>query len=122
MGERRPTALRVIGLIASVLSGLFGIGGGVVFVPALVLLGSMAAKEASGTSLASLLTVGALGAWQYYRNGLLDLRAATLIALELFLGALVGARLALRLPARDLQPWFAVFLVALAIDLWVTAK
>ncbi|MBL8985411.1 MAG: sulfite exporter TauE/SafE family protein [Gemmatimonadetes bacterium] len=116
-------ALIVIGLIAGVLSGLFGIGGGVVIVPALVILGRMAPKQATGTSLAALLLpVGALGAWQYYRNGLLDLRAATLIALGLFFGALVGARLALQLPARDLQRSFAVFLVALAIDLWVTAK
>lgn len=84
-------ALIVIGLIAGVLSGLFGIGGGVVIVPALVLLGRMAPKQATGTSLAALLLpVGALGAWQYYRNGLLDLRAATLIALGLFFGALVG--------------------------------
>ncbi len=58
-----------IGLVAGVLSGLFGIGGGVVIVPALILLARMPTLTATGTSLgALLLPVGALGAWTYYKN------------------------------------------------------
>lgn len=113
----------LIGLGAGVLSGLFGIGGGVVIVPALVFLAQMAQKTATGTSLAALLLpVGALGAWQYYKAESLDLRAALLIAPGLAIGALVGAKLALQLPSRDLQRAFAIFLVAVAGRMWIAAK
>ena len=111
-----------IGLAAGILSGMFGIGGGVVIVPALLLVGKMAPERATGTSLAALLLpVGALGAWHYYRHGYLDLRVAFLIAAGLFLGAWLGAHLALRLPARDLQRAFALFLVLVAVHLWTSA-
>ncbi len=115
--------LIIIGVGAGILAGLFGIGGGVVIVPALLLVARMTPEKAIGTSLAALLLpVGALGAWEYYRGGQVDVRAALLVALGLFLGAWVGAQLALRLPARDLQRVFAVFLVAVAVHLWWTAK
>jgi len=111
-----------IGLAAGGLSGLFGIGGGVVIVPALVLVARFLPERATGTSLAALLLpVGGLGAWYYYRHGHVDIRAAALIALGLFLGAWLGAHVALRLPARDLQRAFAVFLVFVAIHLWITS-
>lgn len=111
-----------IGLAAGVLSGLFGIGGGVVIVPALLFVVRMSPETATGTSLAALLLpVGALGAWSYYRSGFLDLPAALRIAVGLFLGAWLGAHVALKLPARDLQRAFAVFLVFVAGHLWFTA-
>jgi hypothetical protein len=59
-----------IGMVGGILSGLFGIGGGVVIVPALMFVARMKPETATGTSLASLLLpVGALGAWHYYRHG-----------------------------------------------------
>lgn len=112
----------VIGFVAGILAGLFGIGGGVVIVPALILLAHMKPHLATGTSLgALLLPVGLLGAWQYYRQGSLDVRISLWIALGLAVGALLGAFLALRLPERELQRLFSVFLLALAIRLWMTA-
>ena len=70
-----------IGLGAGVLSGLFGIGGGIVIVPALLFFAKMSPATATGTSLgALLLPVGALGAWEYYRNGNLDIRSSMLVA------------------------------------------
>jgi len=109
----------LIGLGAGVLSGLFGIGGGVVIVPALMLVASMSPIAATGTSLgALLLPVGALGAWAYYKNGHLDVRAALLISLGLFLGAFFGARLAMMLTPLQLKRAFAVFLVLVAIRVW----
>lgn len=112
----------IIGLFAGVLSGLFGIGGGVVIVPALILLGRQSANRATGTSLAALLLpVGALGAWEYYRRGDLDLRAAGGLAVGLFLGAWIGAHWGSQLPARPLQRAFAAFLAVVAIHLWQTA-
>ncbi|MGE0439789.1 MAG: TSUP family transporter [Gemmatimonadales bacterium] len=112
----------VIGLVAGVLAGFFGIGGGVVIVPALMLLARFSPTKASGTSLAALLLpVGALGAWEYFRNGELDLRAAAAIALGLFLGAWAGAHWANQVPIRYLQRGFSVFLLAIAAHLWWTA-
>jgi uncharacterized membrane protein YfcA len=111
-----------IGMCAGILAGLFGIGGGVVIVPALLLVAKVAPDKATGTSLAALLLpVGALGAWRYYRADLVDLRVAAWIALGLFLGAYFGAEIAVHLPARNLQRAFAVFLVFVAGHLWFTA-
>jgi len=108
-----------IGVVAGVLSGMFGIGGGVVIVPMLMLVASMKPEMATGTSLASLLLpVGALGALHYYRSGFVEVRPALWIALGLALGAYLGAYLALRLPARDLQRAFAIFLVFVAVHMW----
>ena len=86
-----------IDVIAGILSGLFGIGGGVVIVPGLLMIAHMKPETATGTSLAALLLpVGALGAWHYYRHGYVEVRAALWIALGLALGAWLGAHLALK--------------------------
>jgi uncharacterized membrane protein YfcA len=112
----------VLGLAAGVLSGLFGIGGGIVIVPALLYFARMSPATATGTSLAALLLpVGALGAWSYYRGGHLDLRAALLIAVGLFFGAYIGAMLNQSLAPRTAARVFAVFLVAVAVQLWRSA-
>ena len=111
-----------IGLAAGVLSGMFGIGGGILIVPALVFLGHFSAKTALGTSLgALLLPVGLLGAYTYWENGHLDVRASLLIAAGLTLGVYAGARLAQVLPAAVLQRLFAAFIMVLAFRLWVKA-
>lgn len=111
-----------IGLIAGLLSGLFGIGGGVVIVPGLILVAQMKPETAIGTSLgALLLPVGALGAWHYYQHGYVEARPALWIALGLTVGALLGSHVGLKLPPRDLQRAFAVFLTAVAVHMWWTA-
>lgn len=111
-----------IGLAAGVLAGLFGIGGGIVIGPALILLAGFAPKLAIGTSLgALLLPVGALGAWEYYRRGNLNITAALWIALGLLFGAWLGARLANQLAGPQLQKAFAVFLALMAIRVWMEA-
>jgi len=85
----------VIGLVAGVVSGLFGIGGAILIVPALVLILKLDQHTANGTSLAALLLpVGLLGAMQYYRQGKMNIPYAVIIAIGLFLGAYLGARLA----------------------------
>ncbi len=109
----------LIGVGAGVLSGLFGIGGGTVIVPALILIARFDPVTATGTSLAALvLPVGILGAVEYYRNGHLDIRYALLIALGLFAGAWFGARIAQDLQPMVLRRLFAVFLVIVALRLW----
>lgn len=111
-----------IGLAAGVLSGLFGIGGGILIVPALIFFAKFPVKLALGTSLgALLLPVGLLGAYTYYKTGNLEIRASLLIALGLFFGAWFGARVAQGLPAATLQRMFAVFIIAMAVRLWIEA-
>ena len=111
-----------IGLGAGLLSGLFGIGGGIIIVPALMLLGRMQPATATGTSLgALLLPVGALGAWQYYKNGHLDMRASLLIALGIFVGAYLGAVAMQQLNPMMAKRVFAVFLVLVSVRIWATA-
>ena len=112
----------LIGLAAGVLSGLFGVGGGILIVPALVLLADFPAKTALGTSLgALLLPVGLLGAYTYWQHGHLVIRSSLFIALGLFVGAYAGARLAQVIPGHTLQRMFAVFIVIMAVRLWIEA-
>lgn len=111
-----------IGIGAGILSGLFGIGGGVVIVPALVLYGGMQATTATGTSLgALLLPVGALGVYEYWRRGNIQLNASLWIAGGLFVGAWLGALAAQRIAPAQLQRGFAIFLVAAAVRMWMKA-
>lgn len=110
----------LIGLTAGVLSGMFGIGGGVVVVPALVVLLGYGQKTATGTSLlALLLPVGALAVLTYARAGHVNVRAGLLIAAGIFAGALAGSRFALERSETTLRRLFAVVLVALAVRLVV---
>ncbi len=84
--------LLVIGLAAGIAGGMFGIGGGAIMVPAMVLIMGMDQKFATGTSLAAqILPIGILGAIVYQRNGNLNIRDAVLIAAGLVVGNLFGA-------------------------------
>ncbi len=106
--------LILIGLAAGISSGLFGIGGGVLIVPALVFLMKFPIHRAIGTSLAILLPpVGAAAVWAYYRNGNVDMKAALLIAVMLLAGAWLGAQLASRLDGHSMRILFGVFLIGL---------
>ena len=112
----------LIGLAGGVLSGLFGIGGGLVIVPGLILLLGMTPKQAAGTSLAALLLpVGILGAIEYWRAGYIDVRLALLLAVGILIGAFIGARLAVGLPNELIQRAFGVLLVVVGVRLalWV---
>jgi hypothetical protein len=112
----------IVGLAAGILAGLFGVGGGVLIVPGLMFFSKMSQTSAQGTSLgAMLLPVGALGAWEYYKKGDLNVTAALLVGLGIFIAAPVGARLALMIPVKMLQRGFAVFLVVVAARLWYKA-
>ena len=108
----------LIGLAAGVLSGLFGIGGGVVIVPALVLVLGFSQKTATGTSLTALLLPGgALAVWSYADEGHVDVKVGLGLALGIFVGALLGARVALGASDTTLRRGFAVVLVLLALRL-----
>ena len=110
--------LIAIGLGAGVVSGLFGVGGAIVIIPALVLLLKFSQHTANGTSLAALLLpVGLLGALEYYRRGEVNVPYAIVIGLGLAIGALGGAKLAGIVPDLWLRRAFGVLLVIMATRL-----
>jgi uncharacterized protein len=107
-----------VGLVAGVLSGMFGIGGGVVIVPALIYLLKMTQMEATATSLAALIPpVGLLGAYEYYRTGNMNIVWALIVAAGLFVGAYFGARITLSLPADLIRRIYGLFLLAISVKM-----
>src|SRR6201997_5623898 len=112
-----------LGIVAGILVGLLGIGGGVVLVPAMVYLLHMDQHLAQGTSLFILLPPIGLGALrEYWKQGQVDLRAGILCALGILLGAYGGSLAALPIPSRNLQGLFGCFLALSAVLLWMKAQ
>jgi hypothetical protein len=111
-----------IGLVAGLLSGVFGIGGGVVIVPALIYLAGFSQHRATGTSLAVLLPpIGFAAMWEYYRHGNVNVPAAMIIAASVFVGGWFGAVIANRVSGPYLRLSFGVFVIALGLYLMVGA-
>lgn len=107
--------LLVIGLLAGFAGGMFGIGGGAIMVPAMVLLMGVDQKLATGTSIAAqVLPIGLLGAAVYYRNGNLKIGWGLVVAIGLVVGNLLGALLANQpfLSGETMKRLYGVFLVA----------
>ena len=106
----------VIGIGGGLLAGLFGIGGGIILIPALVVWAGFPQHLAVGTSLAVLLPPIGLGAaLEYYRHGNVNVTAAIILALTMFLGSWLGAYVANKLPEAYLCPVFGVFVFAVGI-------
>ena len=115
--------LIVIGVVAGVLSGVFGIGGGVVIVPALIYLAGFRQHQATGTSLAVLLPpIGIAAAYEYYRNGNVDIRSAAFIAAGVLAGGWFGAVVANKISGPYLRLSFGLFVVSLGVYLIVGAS
>jgi uncharacterized membrane protein YfcA len=102
------------GLVAGVLSGLFGVGGGIVFVPALTLGIGLHQLPAEATSLAAIVPVAAVGAWRQQKVDLVRWRQAAIVGSISVIGVLGGAQLATSLPDATLRRAFGVFLVVVA--------
>src|SRR5258708_21996956 len=107
-----------IGIVGGVASGLFGVGGGIVIVPALIYWAGFTQHKATGTSLAVLLPpIGLAATVEYYRHGNVDIPAAAILAVTMFLGAWVGAAIANRMEGPHLRLAFGVFLLWLGVYL-----
>jgi uncharacterized membrane protein YfcA len=112
----------LLGVAAGVLAGLFGVGGGILFVPALLALG-LGQIEAQGTSLLAILPTVLAGTWNQHRYGNLRPRTAVVLGVASIAGVEVGARLATELPETTLRRLFAVLLFAVAAQLvWRTRR
>jgi uncharacterized membrane protein YfcA len=111
------------GICTGILSGLFGIGGGIILVPLLIFAFQMPQHTATGTSLvALLLPVGILGVLEYYRAGKITyehLRFGILIAVGLLVGTYLGAKLALMLSPQVLRRCFSFLLAYVAVRFWL---
>jgi len=110
----------LLGLAAGILSGFIGIGGGILIVPALVLIFGFSQQQAQGTSLAILLPpVGILAAWTYYQHGFVDSKVALIIVIGFIAGGWIGARYATALSNEALGKFFGVVLVVIGIKMFI---
>ena len=113
----------LLGFGAGVLSGLFGVGGGTLFVPTLALVVGLDQLDAQATSLAAIIPVVAFGAWQQHRVGNVRWREGLSVGLFSILGVLGGAALATSLSEDVLRSLFAAFLLVVAGQLlWSTRE
>ncbi|HEX7963907.1 MAG TPA: sulfite exporter TauE/SafE family protein [Candidatus Saccharimonadales bacterium] len=115
--------LIAIGTVAGVLSGMVGVGGGIIMVPALVLLLGFSQKHAQGTTLAMLvLPVGIFAVLAYFRHGYVNVRAAGWLAVGFMVGAAISALYAVRLPEHTLSRVFGAVLLLIAAKLLILGR
>ncbi len=108
----------ITGLVAGILSGLFGIGGATIIIPALIFFFGMGQHKAQGTALVALLPpVGLLAALKYYYSGNVVISVALYAAVGFFVGGLIGAVIAQPIPEDILRKMFAVYLLIIAVRL-----
>jgi uncharacterized membrane protein YfcA len=106
----------LVGLIAGLFSGLIGIGGATIMIPALVLLFGLSQHLAQGTTLAMMVPpIGILAAWTYYKAGFVDLKIAAFLCLGFFIGGLLGAQFAVDIPGHILKKLFGIFLLIVSL-------
>ena len=116
MSTEQVVMLLAIGVVAGFMSSMVGIGGGLVIVPALVLMYGMDQKLAQGTSLLMLaLPVTAAGAFAYYKTGNVNWQASLLIGVTFILGGYLGGILANKLETTTIKRIFAVFMIVIAV-------
>jgi len=108
--------LILIGLMTGVFGGMFGVGGAVIMIPALVYFLAMDQHTAQGTSVAVMLPpIGLFAAYNYYKAGAVNIWYALIIAAAFMIGGYLGSKIALQLPENLMRKLFAVLMILLAI-------
>ncbi len=108
----------ILGVVAGLLSGLIGIGGGVIIVPALLFIFGFSQHQAQGTTLALLVPpIGILAAWTYYKHGYVDFQAALFICLGFFVGGFLGAKFATGISNIMLERIFGIVLLIISLKM-----
>jgi uncharacterized membrane protein YfcA len=111
--------LLVVGLIAGYVSGLVGIGGGILVAPALIIFFGFNQHTAQGTTLAMLVPpIGILAAWGYYKQGVVDIKFALIICIGFVIGGFLGSKLALGLPENLLRKIFAGTVILIGVRMF----
>ncbi|MBK7089756.1 MAG: sulfite exporter TauE/SafE family protein [Chitinophagaceae bacterium] len=112
-----------IGIVAGMLSGIVGIGGGIIIVPALVFFLGFSQLKAQGTSLGILLLpVGILAVIQFYKQGYIDMKTVGIVACSFVVGGYLGSKIALALPQESVKKVFAVLLLLISIKMFFFDK
>src|SRR5437868_14621825 len=110
--------LLCIGLMAGILSGMVGVGGGIIIVPALVYFMGVSQHEGQGTSLAVLLLpVGIFAVYNYYKAGYVDIRSTLIIASTFLIGGFIGSKIAIAIDQNLIKKIFGVFLLLVAFKM-----
>lgn len=108
----------LVGVAAGMLSGLVGVGGGIIIVPSLVYFIGFSQKTAQGTSLAMImLPVGIFGVMQYYKQGHVDFRIVGLLAIGFLAGSFFGSKIALSISQETLKKVFAILMIVIAVKM-----
>jgi len=110
--------LLAVGLAAGFLSGLVGIGGGIIIVPVLVYFLGFTQQQAQGTTLFMFLfPIGILGVMNYYKAGAIDWKVAAIIAVTFFVGSFFGSKLAISIDQATVKKIFGIIIIALGIKM-----
>jgi uncharacterized protein len=110
--------LVLIGIAAGMLSGLIGVGGGIIIVPSLIYFLSFSQKSAQGTSLGLLLLpAGILAVIQYYKQGYVDIKMVGILAIGFLAGGYFGSKIALSLPQETVKKIFAIVLLLIGVKM-----
>jgi len=108
----------LLGILAGIMSGLFGIGGGLIIIPALIYLYGFSQHQAQGTTLAILIPpIGLLAAWVYYKQGYINIPIALFVCAGFFIGGFVGAKYAASLQDVVMRRIFGVFLLSVSLHM-----
>jgi uncharacterized membrane protein YfcA len=110
--------LIVIGIISGLLAGVFGIGGAIIVIPALIFILGLSQHEAQGTSLAFMIPpVGILAAWNYWKAGHVNWKIALVLSITFVVGAYFGSQLSLNISEKMLRRAFGVLMIVMAVKL-----
>lgn len=110
--------LLAIGIVTGVVAGMFGIGGAIIMVPALVFILGFSQHMAQGTSLAVMLPpIGIIAAWNYWKAGQVNIKYALILAAAFMLGSYFGSKFALEIPENILKKVFGVLLLLVALKM-----
>lgn len=115
--------LIIIGLVAGTLGGMIGLGGGIILIPALILIMKLDQQTAQGTSIAVMLPpIGLFAVYNYYKAGYVNMKYAFVIAMAFMVGGYFGSSLALKLSPDVMRKVFSVVLVVIAIKMFFAGK
>lgn len=110
--------LLLVGIVAGYLSGLVGVGGGIIIVPALIYVFGFSQLEAQGTTLALLVPpIGFLAALEYYKRGYVDIKIAGIIIVGFIFGSFIGGKTAIALPEQFIKKLFACIMAIIAVKM-----
>ena len=110
--------LIIIGLLSGLLAGVFGIGGAIIVIPALVFILGLTQHEAQGTSLAFMLPpVGILATWNYWKGGHVNWKFALILSLTFVIGAYLGSHFSVNLSERMLRKAFGILIIIVAVKM-----